>query len=287
MRVTGVLVGLALAGVVGPAGAAESGPSTLSDKELCGPAGATTPASGSAPAPQLVQSMRATLSGVSAVRVRGVAMMEIPSLKSWVFDVRASRQTGLVYVAETREREKIRVIQVPGGKTYASGKYLFSSQPELAARIGDRWFEVPAALLTVKPGEADPDGPKGVFGMHIGHKAAIADFVQQALSWYPDQQAKWLLEPRPGSELEASAATIEKRHPFFGGCSSVLVKARSRRLHLSASRSPLPLQLDPAPGTISGHFLWGEYNQAVPKQSAPAGAVTLEAALGARSSSNR
>lgn len=253
-----------------------------SDKSLCVNAGKPAHALANDTPAQLLRAMRAALRSVSAVHVYGVAFTEIPKIQAWKFEVRASRELGLVYEAKTEERgklEKVSIVQTRGGKTYARGKFLFSAHPDLAHIKLDRWFEVPEALLTVKPGEAQPDGPQGVFGMDIGYKAAIAAFAQDAISWYPDAQAEWLFQlANRRSPLTASkkSARVDGAHRYFAGCESVLVSRGRVDIQLSASSRPLPLQQDPEHGVISGRFRWGEYNRPFARQMAPAGAVALE-----------
>jgi hypothetical protein len=75
---------------------------------------------------------------------------------------------------DQKNPEKISVVQLPDGKTYARGRFLFSAHPGLRDRSGERWFEVPEPLLTADAGEAHPEGPQGVFELDMGYKAAIS-----------------------------------------------------------------------------------------------------------------
>jgi hypothetical protein len=125
--------------------------------------------------------------------------------------------------------------------------------------------------------------------MDVGHKAVIAAFAQEAISWYPDQQADWLFSGSRrdqkaclssvgcpgGSEPSKSMSTVEKPHRYFAGCQSVRVTSGGVALQLSASHRPLPLQYEPQPGTVAGRFYWGRYNRRLRPQTAPVGALSL------------
>jgi len=261
------------------------------DRDLCVRPAKTPDALTNEPAEQIVSAMRGALRSVRTNEVYGAVIMEFPSIESWIFKVRASRESGLVYEARLakKETEKIEIVQLPLGATYARGKFFFSLEPELGEKVKDQWVEVPAELLKVSPSDAQPSGPQGVFGMDVGHKAVIAAFAQEAISWYPDQQADWLLGASrrdkkscvssvgcPGSSPPSkSMSTIDKSHRFFAGCQSVLITSGGVDLQLSASRRPLPLQYEPRPGTITGRFRWGHYNRRLPPQTAPVGALSL------------
>jgi hypothetical protein len=255
--------------------------SSATDAKLCVKAGAPAAISKETPG-RLIGAMRSALRSLHTSQVYGNTLMEIPAIKGWAFRVRASRELGLVYEAESGEGkdvEKMSVVQPPGGKTYARGKFLFSAHSELKGKIGDQWFEVPEALLTAKPGDAHPDGPKGVFGLNIGYKAAIASLAQDALSWYPDQQADWLLRSKRRTSAQQADTTeparVDDTHRYFAGCQAVLISQGLLRMRLSASDVPLPLQYDPRPGASAGHFRWWGYNKKFDKVTAPNGAVTL------------
>lgn len=258
--------------------------SRASDKELCNGGGAGAAALAGATSDDLLRAMRASLRSVRTVRAYGIAKMEIPSISSWWFDVRASRELGLVFDADNGKGRKINIVQLPDKRTYAKGKFLFSGHTDHIADLGDQWFEVPPELLEAEAGEAHPDGPQGMFGMDIGYKAAIANFVQLAMDWYPDNQAKWLAESLKGrtgdKPTSRESAQIEKDHRHFANCKSVQIKARMAWLEVSASAKPLPLQKDPAPGIIAGRFRWGEYNKPFPNARAPKGAVSLTTLVG-------
>src|SRR6185295_17213039 len=86
---------------------------------------------------RLLAAMRSGLRSLRSVYVRGVEKREIPKIKSWNFEVRASRRTGLFYQAESSDGSVVRVLQVPGRKTYASGKFLFVTDPALSDKVGD------------------------------------------------------------------------------------------------------------------------------------------------------
>ena len=252
--------------------------SMVSDKELCIRQGRPATAIGNDDAAHILAAMRSGLRSLRSIYVRGVEKREIPKIKSWTFEVRASRQSGLFYQAESSDGSKIRVVQVSGGKTYASGKFLFVTDPVLSDKVGDDWFEVPEALLTVNPSDAHPEGPQGVFGMDIGYKAAIADFAQGAIAWYPDEQAKWLFarKKKAATPSETKGLTaVDPKHPYFANCRAVLIKTPSLHLELSASGKPLPLQSGPEPGVISSSYRWGQYNQPMPMVKKPPGATTL------------
>jgi hypothetical protein len=265
--------------------------SHVSDKELCVKGRQPPDAMTKQPAEKIMIAMRGALRTVRANEVYGAVIMEFPSIKTWLFKVQVSRETGLVYVAQpadTEGDESIRILQVPSGATYARGKLLFSSEPEVERKVGDRWFEVPLKLLKISPSDAQPDGPQGPFGMNVGHKAVIAAFVQEAMSWYPDQQADWLFKRSkrdkaclsaagcPGAAVKsAQMSSIDKQHRFFAGCQSLQVNSGGVDLELSASSKPLPLQFEPRPGTRTGRFRWGHYNQPLPPQTPPEGAVPL------------
>ena len=250
--------------------------SAVSDKQLCLKKGQKPHAISDEAPDHLLAAMRSALRSVRTIHVHGIEIREIPKIESWSFDVRASRERGLIYRAESRDGSKVQIIQVPGGKTYANGKFLFSTDPVLFAKVSDEWFEVPDALLTVDSADAHPDGPQGVFGMDIGYKAAIASFAQGALDYYPDEQAKWLLAKKGKDGASKQMSIIDVKHPTFATCRSVLVEAGGTLLQLSASGTPLPLQKDPKQGVISGRFRWTQYNKPLPKQTIPAGAVTLD-----------
>ena len=261
--------------------------SRATDKQLCVKAGKTPdPITKETPA-HLIRAMRSALRSVRTSHVYGVTMMEIPAIKSWRFEVRASRELGLVYDAEAGDK-KIRIVQVPSGQTYARGRFLFSSHPELIDRaLVDMWYEVPQALLEVNAADAHPDGPQGVFGMDVGYKAAIASFAQEAIGWYPDRQAEWLFKqpkrPTAGGPIDAKElGRIDSAHHEFAGCQAVLINRRSQTIQLSASDKPLPFQQDPTPGVISGRFRWSDYNETFAKQAAPPDAVTLASLLARR-----
>jgi hypothetical protein len=166
--------------------------SRVADVELCVKPGQKPDAMANQPPGEIVGAMRSALRSTRSVYVNGIMKTEIPKIDSFLFQVRASREKGLVFEADDGEKqntERVSIVQLPGGKTYASGKYLFSAHPELKGKIRDDWFEVPESLLTASAGDAHPDGPQGIFGMDIGYKAAVAAWVQQALGWYPDEQA--------------------------------------------------------------------------------------------------
>jgi hypothetical protein len=189
--------------------------------------------------------MRAALRTVRTTHVYGIAKMEIPEISSWQFEVRASREFGLVYDAarvDQKKPGKIGVVQLPDGKTYARGKFMFSAHPELRERIGDRWFEVPEPLLTAKAGDAHPEGPQGPWEMDIGYKAAIASVAQQAISWYPELQAERFFESitrkMPGPPASKELLAIDDAHRHFAGCQSLAINRWKWRLQLSASDKP-------------------------------------------------
>ena len=262
------------------------------DRDLCVRPAKTPDALTNQPAEQIVSAMRGALRTVLANEVYGAVIMEFPSIETWLFKVKASRESGLSYqaqLAKKKEIEKIDIVQLPLGATYARGKFFFSLEPELGEKVKDQWFEVPAELLKVSPSDAQPSGPQGVFGMDIGHKAMIAAFAQEAISWYPDQQADWLFSGsrRDGKACVSSAgcpagsgpsknmSAIDKSHRFFAGCQSVLVTSGGADLQLSASHRPLPLQYEPRSGTVTGRFYWGRYNRRLRPKTAPVGALSL------------
>ena len=259
------------------AGAPVIDASRVTGAQLCIKTGAPPAIAQETPG-HLVGAMRSALRSLDTVHVYGVVSTEIPKLKPWIFKVHASRQLGLVYEAESGEgknRETMSVVQPPGGKTYARGKFLFSAHPELKGKVGDQWFEVPEALLTVKAINAHPDGPKGVFGMDIGYKAAIAAFAQDAIGWYPDQQADWLLASERPEPALTEATRADDTNRYFKDCQTVRISRGLIRVQVSASPFPLPLQYDPRPGASSGRFRWYDFNKKFDKVTAPKGAVTL------------
>jgi hypothetical protein len=253
--------------------------SLVTDRKLCLKTGQQPNAIIEEPPGHIVGAMRAALRSVRSIHAYGVTMMEIPEIKGWGFEVRASREAGLSYEAKSTDEDSISIVQVPSGKTYARGRFLFSAHADLASSSGDQWFEVPEALLTADPGDAHPEGPQGVFGMDIGYKAAIASFVQAAISWYPDRQAEWLLTQSKQRKSSTPASTKEmstiEKHRYFAGCQSVLIQRRGIDTQLSATGMPLPLQQDPKPGIIAGRFRWGRYNERLRQQKPPPEAVTL------------
>ena len=266
--------------------------SRVSDRQLCKKPRQPSDAITNQPPEQIMAAMRGALRSVRANEVYGALIMEFPSIETWLFKVQASRESGLAYVAQSAksETDQIRIVQLPSGAVYARGKVLFSSEPKLESKVSDQWFEVPDALLKVSPGDAQPNGPQGPFGLNIGHRAVIAAFVQEAISWYPDQQADWLFDGSsrdkacvssvgcPGKSVQTRSkeiSAVDKSHRFFAGCQSILVNSGGVDLQLSASDKPLPLQYEPQRGTITGRFRWGHYNQVIPRQTAPPGAVSL------------
>ncbi|WP_394829148.1 hypothetical protein [Pendulispora albinea] len=251
--------------------------SRVTDAALCIKGGAPAAITKDTPG-HLIGAMRSALRSLHTVHVYGVTVEEIPKITSWRFTVRASRELGLVYEAESgegKQLEKMSVVQLPGGKTYARGRFFFSAHPELKGKIDDQWFEVPEALLTAKAVDAHPDGPKGMFGMNIGYKAAIAAVAQGAIGWYPDQQAEWLLTSKRAEPASKVAARADDTQRYFKGCETVLIESGQLRLQLSASATPLPLQHDPRPGVSAGRFRWYGFNQKFDAVTAPKGAVTL------------
>ncbi len=259
------------------AGAPVIDASRVTDAQLCVKTDAPAAIAKDTPG-HLIGAMRSALRSLDAVHVYGVTSTEIPKLKPWIVKVHASRTLGLVYEAESGEgknRETMSVVQPPGGKVYARGKFLFSAHPELRGKILDEWFEVPEELLTVQAINAHPDGPKGVFGMDIGYKAAIAAFAQDALGWYPDQQADWLLEPKRNEAATTEQTRADDTNRFFKDCRTVRIGRGLIRVQVSASPFPLPLQYDPRPGASSGRFRWYDFNKKFDKVTAPKGAVTL------------
>jgi hypothetical protein len=263
--------------------------SRVSDKSLCVEPGKAPDAITKESPRQLLRAMRSALRSVRTTHVYGIAKMEIPEISSWRFEVRASREFGLVYEAARADQKKpgkISIVQLPDGKTYARGRFMFSAHPDLHERIGDRWFEVPEPLLTADAGDAHPEGPQGLFELDIGYKAAIARFAQEAISWYPERQAEWLFESltriRPGTPASKELLPIDDAHRHFAGCQSLVINQGKMRLQLSASDKLLPLQRDPMAGLIAGRFRWGEYNEAFQKPTAPKGAVTLASLVAGR-----
>jgi hypothetical protein len=251
--------------------------SRATDAKLCIKAG--KPAAISNETPQrLIGAMRSALRSLHSSQVYGATIMDIPEIKGWMFKVRASRELGLVYEAESSDPKKpakIGVVQPPGGKTYARGAFLFSAHRDLPKTIGDQWFEVPEALLTADAGNAHPDGPKGVFGLNIGYKAAIAEFVQDALGWYPDKQADWVLASKHRVSVTKEPSSVDDTHRYFTGCQAVLLSQGLLKVRLSASDMPLPLEYDPRPGASAGHFRWWAFNKTFDKVKAPKDAVPL------------
>jgi hypothetical protein len=266
------------------AGAPVIDASRVNDPQLCIKSGSSAAIAKDTPG-HLIGAMRSALRSLDTVYVYGVTSTEIPKLKPWIFKAHASRELGLVYEAESGEgksKETMSVVQPPGGKTYARGKFLFSAHPELNGKIGDQWFEVPEALLTVKAINAHPDGPKGVFGMDIGYKAAIAAFAQDAIGWYPDQQADWLLASKRQESAATEDAVADDTNRYFKGCRTVRISRGLIRVQVSASAVPLPLQYDPRPGASSGRFRWYDFNKKFDRVTAPKGAVTLASLVAGR-----
>ena len=95
--------------------------------------------------------------------------------------------------------------------------------------------------------------------MNIGHRALIAAFAQEAVSWYPDHRPTGCsivraatklasaqgVAPAEASDPERENRHTDKEHRFFAGCQSVLVNSGGVDLQLSASNKPLPLQYEP------------------------------------------